>query len=182
MLHRRYVYTLLENTEDAEDVVQELFLRLWKNRKQIEIRENVEGYLFRMAKHLALNELRSKPHFQELPGETEQAALSCSYEDTRVETEEFRRALFGCMDLLPERAKENWTSRSKPSRIKSGRRSNGYGNVWNKKRRGDFIRKKFPRQETKVSLQWHKSFLLVKQKFHCGENFETFLRRWKSLA
>lgn len=102
----RYVYTLLENTEDAEDVVQELFLRLWKNRKQIEIRENVEGYLFRMAKHLALNELRSKPHFQELPGETEQAALSCSYEDTRVETEEFRRALFGCMDLLPERAKE----------------------------------------------------------------------------
>ena len=62
----RYVYTLLENTEDAEDVVQELFLRLWKNRKQIEIRENVEGYLFRMAKHLALNELRSKPHFQEL--------------------------------------------------------------------------------------------------------------------
>ena len=45
---------------DAEDVVQELFLNLWKNRGRIEIKENVSGYLYRMAKHLALNFIRSK--------------------------------------------------------------------------------------------------------------------------
>ena len=47
---------------DAEDVVQELFLNLWKNRGRIEIKENVsrKGYLYRMAKHLALNFIRSK--------------------------------------------------------------------------------------------------------------------------
>ena len=51
----QYVYSLLMDRNDAEDVVQELFLNLWKNRGRIEIKENVSGYLYRMAKHLALN-------------------------------------------------------------------------------------------------------------------------------
>ena len=56
----QYVYSLLMDRNDAEDVVQELFLNLWKNRGRIEIKENVSGYLYRMAKHLALNFIRSK--------------------------------------------------------------------------------------------------------------------------
>ena len=39
---------------DTEDIVQELFLNIWKNRERIEIKENVGGYLYKMAKHLAL--------------------------------------------------------------------------------------------------------------------------------
>ena len=56
----QYVYSLLMNKSDTEDVVQELFLTIWKNRGKIEIKEHVSGYLYRMAKHLALNHLRSK--------------------------------------------------------------------------------------------------------------------------
>ena len=48
----QYVYSLLMDRNDAEDVVQELFLNLWKNRGRIEIKENVSGYLYRMAKHV----------------------------------------------------------------------------------------------------------------------------------
>lgn len=56
----QYVYSLLMDRNDAEDVVQELFLNLWKNRGRIEIKENVSGYLYRMAKHLALNFIRQR--------------------------------------------------------------------------------------------------------------------------
>ena len=42
----QYVYSLLMDRNDAEDVVQELFLNLWKNRGRIEIKENVSGYLY----------------------------------------------------------------------------------------------------------------------------------------
>ena len=51
---------------DTEDIVQELFLNIWKNRERIEIKENVGGYLYKMAKHLALNHLRSKVYFNNL--------------------------------------------------------------------------------------------------------------------
>lgn len=56
----QYVYSLLMDKSDTEDIVQELFLNIWKNRERIEIKENVGGYLYKMAKHLALNHLRSK--------------------------------------------------------------------------------------------------------------------------
>ena len=100
----QYVYGLLMDREDAEDVVQELFLTLWKNRQRIEIHDNVSGYLYRMAKHLALNCMRSKVQTGSLP--ENQELLLLSYEDTRLETEEFRIALYDCIDHLPDRSRE----------------------------------------------------------------------------
>ena len=39
----QYVYSLLMDKSDTEDIVQELFLNIWKNRERIEIKENVGG-------------------------------------------------------------------------------------------------------------------------------------------
>lgn len=100
----QYVYGLLMDRNDAEDVVQELFLNLWKNRARIEIKENVSGYLYRMAKHLALNFIRSKARTGSFPENQDQLLLS--YEDNRLETEEFRIALYDCIDRLPDRSRE----------------------------------------------------------------------------
>lgn len=100
----QYVYSLLMDRNDAEDVVQELFLNLWKNREKIEIKENVSGYLYRMARHLALNFIRSKTHTGSLS--ENQDVLLLSYEDNRLETEEFRIALYDCIDRLPDRSRE----------------------------------------------------------------------------
>ena len=97
----QYVYSLLMDKNDTEDVVQELFLNIWKNRERIEIKENVGGYLYKMAKHLALNHLRSKVYFNNLSETQDQL----SYEDNLVESE-FRIALYGCIDHLPDRCKE----------------------------------------------------------------------------
>ena len=85
----QYVYSLLMDKSDTEDIVQELFLNIWKNRERIEIKENVGGYLYKMAKHLELNHLRSKVYFNNLSETQDQL----SYEDDRVESEEFRIAL-----------------------------------------------------------------------------------------
>ena len=98
----QYVYSLLMDKSDTEDIVQELFLNIWKNRERIEIKENVGGYLYKMAKHLALNHLRSKVYFNNLSETQDQL----SYEDDRVEAEEFRIALYSCIDHLPGRCKE----------------------------------------------------------------------------
>lgn len=100
----QYVYSFLMDVNDAEDIVQELFLHLWKNRERINIKENVNGYLYRMAKHLSLNHLRTELRHQNLSGDIE--PISLTYEDTRLESEEFRKALFSCIDSLPSRSRE----------------------------------------------------------------------------
>lgn len=99
-----YVYRLLTDQEDAEDVVQDLFLTLWNNRSKIEIEENVSAYLYKMAKNLALNHIRTKANYRSLL-ENQQDTLSY-YEENQLETEEFRIILYDCIDRLPERCKE----------------------------------------------------------------------------
>ena len=100
----QYVYSLLEDKDDAEDVVQELFLKLWKDRGRIVITESASSYLYRMAKNMSLNFKRSKITMESLNENPDLANLT--YEETSLETDEFRIALIDCMNQLPKRSKE----------------------------------------------------------------------------
>ncbi|MGM9796561.1 MAG: RNA polymerase sigma factor [Parabacteroides sp.] len=100
----QYVYTLLADKDDAEDVVQELFLKLWKDRGKILITESTSSYLYRMAKNMSLNFKRSKIAMESLNENPD--LVSLTYEENSLETDEFRIALIDCMNRLPKRSKE----------------------------------------------------------------------------
>ncbi len=99
-----YVYSILMDKNDAEDVVQELFLHLWNNRKKIEIEENVSRYLYTMAKNLTLNHLRSQTNYRNLLEKQEKGLPY--YEENTLESDEYRIALYDCINLLPVRSRE----------------------------------------------------------------------------
>lgn len=100
----QYVYSLLKDKEDTEDVVQELFLRLWNNRRKITIEENMSGYLYKMAKNRTLNHIRFQSKYKAIL-EKQEGDMS-GYEDDRLESKEIRMALYDCIDRLPGRLKE----------------------------------------------------------------------------
>jgi RNA polymerase sigma-70 factor (ECF subfamily) len=100
----RYVYRILQNKEDTEDVVQELFLRIWNNRKKIEINDNVSAYLHKMAKNMALNHIRSADSYKNLL--ESQKSQPIGYEDDLLESDEFSIALYDCINRLPNRCRE----------------------------------------------------------------------------
>lgn len=50
-----YILRLTGSPEMAEDVVQDVFLKLWKNRNGLTEIEHLRGYVFRMAQHHAIN-------------------------------------------------------------------------------------------------------------------------------
>lgn len=100
----QYVYSILQDKDDTEDTVQEVFLNLWYHREKINIKENVSGYLYQMAKNRSLNYIRSKSHLKPLSDNEEQ--LTLSYEETPLETEEFRIALYDCINHLPSRSRQ----------------------------------------------------------------------------
>jgi RNA polymerase sigma-70 factor (ECF subfamily) len=53
---QRFLCHLTGNASDAEDLLQETFLSVWKKRDQYEGRGSAEGYLRRTAFHLFLNQ------------------------------------------------------------------------------------------------------------------------------
>lgn len=52
------MYKLTDSAELAEDVVQEVFLKLWQNRAALSGVENPGGYIFRMAQNQAVTAFR----------------------------------------------------------------------------------------------------------------------------
>lgn len=65
-IYRRYhaeLYTFamkyMKNRPDAEDVVQQVFIKLWMIREALVVTSNLRGYLFTMTKHQVMNYIRN---------------------------------------------------------------------------------------------------------------------------
>jgi len=98
-----FVFGITQNSSASEDVVQELFIRLWINRTKLEINESVSGYLYRSSKNAALNHLRAEKSRQK---SVQEIPFQESQTDDFIEQVEFSNALYQCIEQLPERSRE----------------------------------------------------------------------------
>ena len=55
----KYAYNFLFDQQASEDVVQEVFISLWENAKNIEIQTSLKAYLYAMVRNKCLNYLKS---------------------------------------------------------------------------------------------------------------------------
>jgi RNA polymerase sigma-70 factor (ECF subfamily) len=55
----RVAYRMIKDTDQAKDIAQEVFIKLWKNRQSLQINTTLEGYLKRAVINTALNHLES---------------------------------------------------------------------------------------------------------------------------
>lgn len=58
---RVHCYRLMGSLQDADDLVQETFLRAWKHRQTYEGRASFSAWLFRIATHACLDALEKRP-------------------------------------------------------------------------------------------------------------------------
>jgi RNA polymerase sigma-70 factor (ECF subfamily) len=56
----RFAFMLLKNREDALDVVQETFLRIWKNREDLSEEKSFKSYLFTVSYNITVDLLRKR--------------------------------------------------------------------------------------------------------------------------
>jgi len=105
--YKRLCLFVLSYTGDgdaSQDVVQELFIRLWTNRHRIIIQESVSGYLFHSARNASLNYLRSQKARQDALKEMQPDKTG--NENENPEYENFLVQLQQCVDQLPERSRQ----------------------------------------------------------------------------
>lgn len=56
----RFAYRMLASEAEAQDVVQEVLIKVWNGREQMDQVQNWEAWCMRMTKNLSLDRLRSK--------------------------------------------------------------------------------------------------------------------------
>jgi RNA polymerase sigma-70 factor (ECF subfamily) len=59
----RIAYTIIKNVEDAEDIVQDMYCKLWDEREKLKEIHNPEAYCVTLVKHMCLDFLRSSKTF-----------------------------------------------------------------------------------------------------------------------
>src|SRR5664279_5657832 len=74
----RYAKTLIKDHDTAEEIVQELFFKLWKDREKLNIESSLNGYLFRSVHNRCL-------HYIEHAKVVERHAEEMSYQQTECQ-------------------------------------------------------------------------------------------------
>jgi RNA polymerase sigma-70 factor (ECF subfamily) len=109
--YRRRVFTfarsLLSNREEAEEVTQDVLLRLWRHQRQVD-EERLGSWLLRVTRNACYDLLRRRRSLRIAagpPGGDEEAAEVASAEpdpEARVQTADFRRRLQEALDEVGE--------------------------------------------------------------------------------
>jgi RNA polymerase sigma-70 factor (ECF subfamily) len=56
----RFVYGYTKNDQQAQDITQEVFLKVWRNAKNIDEKRNFKSWIYTIAKNTALDFLKKK--------------------------------------------------------------------------------------------------------------------------
>ena len=57
----QFLWRLTLNSEEARDLTQEAFLRIWETHERLQPERSIKAYLYRIANNLAVDHLRRKP-------------------------------------------------------------------------------------------------------------------------
>ncbi|HDZ40363.1 MAG TPA: RNA polymerase sigma-70 factor [Bacteroidetes bacterium] len=100
-----YARTILKDTDTSEEIVQELFYVLWRDRKKIMINSSVNAYIFRAVYNRCLHYIEHKKvvmrHEDEIRGRMDTAGKDPAEE---MNYKELHDKMTRIIEKLPERA------------------------------------------------------------------------------
>ncbi|WP_163325307.1 RNA polymerase sigma factor [Draconibacterium mangrovi] len=93
----RFAFSILKDSNDAQDAVQDVVLKLWKNRRLLDNAKNLESYCLNAVKNLCFDVLRKQKKHQNYL----QTNISEHMEETRFDTIDFVEKLKQELHQLP---------------------------------------------------------------------------------
>lgn len=101
----RYSHSILNDRDAAEDVAQEVFVRLWEHRETWGLEGSVCGLLFRIARNLSLDECRQRAARSRAANRLPEPTPRLSPAE-HAENGELRHVLDKALEDLPQRRRE----------------------------------------------------------------------------
>jgi len=109
-LYHKRVYAFasgLNSSSDAEEIVQNVFLAIWKQRQNLSISGTFTSYIFAMARHMVYEHIRQKIHREAFSEYYLEHNVEYSFiTDEEVEYKELEEKIQHSIAMLPERRRE----------------------------------------------------------------------------
>jgi RNA polymerase sigma-70 factor (ECF subfamily) len=102
----RYALSLLKDRADSEDIVQEVFMRLWQKRNDLVNIRNIEAWSMTMTRNLTLDKLKArKLEFKKVSGAENESAVHSDVHQ-RIEQSETLEGIKKLIDSLSEKQRQ----------------------------------------------------------------------------
>ena len=98
----RVAYQLTANAQDAEDLLQDMYLKLWQKRNELPQEAVKQAYLVTMMRHLFLDQRRLK-HLDTSELKEEASPPDERSLDHQIDSQDEARQMEGLISQLPER-------------------------------------------------------------------------------
>lgn len=105
---QRYIFLFTRSREDTEEILQDVFVKLWEKRQTLPAITSFRGYLYRMARNRVLNYFRSvraRVRTEALPESLQQEPCSPDAADQLL-YKQYDNLARQAIGLLPERRKQ----------------------------------------------------------------------------
>ena len=97
------IHKMLGSDAEAEDLAQQVFIRVWHSARRYQPTAKFTTYLFRITRNLVFNELRRRKHFvEQAPDAPEPAERSEREPDRLLLEDELQKAIQKAIQELPE--------------------------------------------------------------------------------
>lgn len=100
-------YNVLKNKELCEDIIQDVFISLWRNRKQIEIKVSLKSYLYACTRYQVYDKIRNnklKFHIELFDGLDNR--LKNTSPETKLIYKELVAQITDIVNSLPEKCRK----------------------------------------------------------------------------
>lgn len=101
----KYAFVIVKQKDDAEEVVQELFYNIWKNKSNLKITSSFKSYAFRSAYNNSLQQLRKRNKTISIDGSDPDTREPGFAEHDRVQLQQLSETIEQVLKSIPERSK-----------------------------------------------------------------------------
>ena len=99
--------SILKIETGIDDILQEVFVKIWQNRKKIKNSDTFNAFIFTITRNLLLNELRRQLNNKNAKDEIKELALAKEYSLSQtIEFNELKEKVDELVSELPDRQKE----------------------------------------------------------------------------
>lgn len=104
-----YLLSMVKDEETADDIIQDVFVKIWTKKEQIGYIKNVKAYFFTVARSMAVNYFRKQKVEMERLEQVHDFEIEFNREDIIVASETdiaLKQAITNALNNLPARQRE----------------------------------------------------------------------------
>ena len=101
-----FVNAYVRDTDLSEDIVQDVFIYLWENRKNLKLGSSVKSYLYTSSKNKSLNHIRNLKNHDRIKGQIVTHLEISKEADDFLEYKDLKKLLAHVIGQLPDKCRK----------------------------------------------------------------------------